>query len=134
MPYCKISCCCRFWRRRQVRMCVILFAADILKVAGQPVGPNRIFVQNVADSMSSSALSNKITDYCLLFSPGRFPIRTKRSLHQIGTIRRRILCHCLQRIQQVSFLKQEKLLGGEIFLEKCIPHLRKSHVSFSFEP
>ena len=53
------------------------------------------------------------------FISGRFPIWTKRSIHQTRTIGWGVLRHCFQRIQQVSFLKQEKLLGGEIFLRNA---------------
>ena len=111
-----------------------------------------LWKQTYFSCFKSHPYKNPFLTYASLFHyfiSGRFPIRTKRSIHQTRTIGRGVLCHRFQRIQQVSFIKQEKLFqlattllrGGEsIFLKgyhstilcrKCIP-LEKSHVTFAY--
>ena len=111
-----------------------------------------LWKQTYFSCFKSHPYKNPFLTYASIFHyfiSGRFPIRTKRSIHQTRTIGWGVLCHRFQRIQQVSFIKQEKLfqlattlLRGEesIFLKgyhstilcrKCIP-LEKSHVTFAY--
>ena len=71
-----------------------------------------LWKQTYFSCFKSHPYKNPFLTYASIFHyfiSGRFPIRTKRSIHQTRTIGRGVLCHRFQRIQQVSFIKQEKL-------------------------